>query len=281
MKYCEEYAALLDLYVDGELTAEEMERVRAHLEDCPGCQAYVDDVLAIRAGFPDAESTVVPEGFAGGVMERIRQDARKNEKTAERPRRHIWCWAGTAAMAACCALVILAAYNGGMSDGSAPAAVTMEAAVEEPNVRAFAGEDAPAAQDSAEIEKPAAPKEEVRQTAGAGEEKTRSYANDVNGGEAEEGCGNDPMLAAAAPMENASVADLAPAAEKEAALYLTAGEAGDLLDRFSPVWEDGEERCYELTAEEYRELTKALGRPEEPALTEEKVFLVVVTAAEE
>ena len=52
MKCCEEYAALLDPFVDGELTPEEMERVREHLEDCPGCRAYVDDALAIRAGFP-------------------------------------------------------------------------------------------------------------------------------------------------------------------------------------------------------------------------------------
>ena len=37
MKCCEEYAALLDPFVDGELTPEEMERVREHLEDCPGC----------------------------------------------------------------------------------------------------------------------------------------------------------------------------------------------------------------------------------------------------
>ena len=53
MKYCEEYAALLDLYVDGELSGEEAARVRAHLESCPSCQAYVDGALAIRAAFPE------------------------------------------------------------------------------------------------------------------------------------------------------------------------------------------------------------------------------------
>ena len=31
MKYCEDCAALLDLYVDGELSPEDMDRVRAHL----------------------------------------------------------------------------------------------------------------------------------------------------------------------------------------------------------------------------------------------------------
>ena len=66
MRYCERYAALLDLFVDGELPPGEMEQVQAHLAVCPGCQAYVDDALAIRAGFPDVEDTAVPEGFAAG-----------------------------------------------------------------------------------------------------------------------------------------------------------------------------------------------------------------------
>ena len=38
MKYCEEYAALLDLFVDGELAPEDMKRVGDHLTGCPGCQ---------------------------------------------------------------------------------------------------------------------------------------------------------------------------------------------------------------------------------------------------
>ena len=64
MKYCEDCAALLDLYVDGELSPDDMDRVRAHLETCSGCRAYVDDALAIRAAFPDVEDTEVPTGFA-------------------------------------------------------------------------------------------------------------------------------------------------------------------------------------------------------------------------
>ena len=47
MKYCEEYAALLDLFVDGELSLEEMLRVQEHLDTCPACRAYVDDALAM------------------------------------------------------------------------------------------------------------------------------------------------------------------------------------------------------------------------------------------
>lgn len=58
-----ENAALLDAFVDGELTAAEMAEVQAHLAECPGCQAYVDDALAIRADFPTAESMELPSGF--------------------------------------------------------------------------------------------------------------------------------------------------------------------------------------------------------------------------
>ena len=46
MKYCESYAALLDLFVDGELSLEEMLEVQAHLDECPACRAYVDDNLS-------------------------------------------------------------------------------------------------------------------------------------------------------------------------------------------------------------------------------------------
>ena len=75
MKYCDDYAALLDLYVDGELSPAEMADVQAHLDTCPGCQAYVDNALAICAAFPHAEDTEVPNGFAGGVMAAIRAQA--------------------------------------------------------------------------------------------------------------------------------------------------------------------------------------------------------------
>lgn len=67
MKYCEEYAALLDLYVDGELSPEEMAAVQEHLDQCPDCRRYVDEILEIRAAFPDVEETPVPEGFADGA----------------------------------------------------------------------------------------------------------------------------------------------------------------------------------------------------------------------
>ena len=54
-----ENTALLDAFVDGELTSEEMISVQSHLDECPECRAYVDDALAIRASFP----TWYPSGY--------------------------------------------------------------------------------------------------------------------------------------------------------------------------------------------------------------------------
>ena len=71
MKYCEEYAALLDAYFDGECTPEEAEQVRAHIAVCPGCRAYLNELALLRDAFPDGEDTEVPEGFADGVMAAI------------------------------------------------------------------------------------------------------------------------------------------------------------------------------------------------------------------
>ena len=55
MKHCEEFAALLDPYLDGELSPEDAARVREHLAGCDRCRAYVQAALAIRDAFPAAE----------------------------------------------------------------------------------------------------------------------------------------------------------------------------------------------------------------------------------
>ena len=89
MKYCEEFAALLDPYVDGELSGEEAARVRAHLESCPGCQAYADGALAIRAAFPEIGETAVPAGFAQGVMAAVRAEEARGRTRKNRRWRQI------------------------------------------------------------------------------------------------------------------------------------------------------------------------------------------------
>lgn len=274
MKYCEEYAALLDLFVDGELAGPELERVRNHLAECPGCQAYVDDALAIRAGFPDVEETDVPEGFTEGVMERIRENSAKDRKSVELRRRGIRRWMGTAAaLAACCALVILVRTGPG-NEAAAPAggdgAAYDTAGVAEGGEAEIAPQAAP---ESAE-----APKEEPLEAGPAARSKTMDLYN------------NEQVLAAAptagadlaAPAATAPEAAMDDSARKETdALYLTAEEAGDLLDGFSAVWENAVEWRYELNEEEFRALLEALGRPEEMPEAAAGPFLVVVTGPKE
>ena len=60
-----ENTALLDAFVDGELTSEEMISVQSHLDECPECRAYVDDALAIRASFPTEDDAGAAGRFCG------------------------------------------------------------------------------------------------------------------------------------------------------------------------------------------------------------------------
>lgn len=129
---CEELAALLDPYVDGELTTEEALLVQEHLSTCESCRDYVDSALAIRAAFPGAEETEVPEGFAESVMRAIQASEPSQRKRRER---RLHPWARTALpLAACCAIVILLARgplsaNRGTAGNPAPQA-PMEAAAD-------------------------------------------------------------------------------------------------------------------------------------------------------
>ena len=101
MKYCEDYAALLDPYIDGELSPEDTARVREHLRQCDGCRAYVQSALLMRDAFPQIEDTEVPDGFAESVMAAIRSGAAPQKK-----RRTPWVKV-LVPLAACCAIVIL------------------------------------------------------------------------------------------------------------------------------------------------------------------------------
>lgn len=293
MKYCEECAALLDLFVDGELPPEEMERVRAHLETCPGCRAYVDDALAMRAGFPDVEDTVVPDGFAGSVMERIRSEERKSTKIVEMPERSARRWVKTlAGLAACCALVILVRTVGSVRSDSATMSAADTAGNTETAVTYTAGPGAdPGAGESEErkIEPRTAPAEtttnaeeqgsedeEKGTTARKRKDETSAYDDTIAGTVSSEG-------AAYTAGSSAQTEDAAPGSGKTSEmmnsasqLFLTGEEAGNLLDGFTPVWEDGVSSCYNLNAGEYRALLKALGRPAEIQGTEEGTFSVVV-----
>lgn len=220
MKYCELFGALLDPYVDGELSAEEMERVRSHLAICPGCQAYVDDALAIRAAFPDAEETEIPDGFAEGVCAAARMMPQTKKKAP---------WLKVLAPLAACLAVVVVLQSGPLSpklENSARDMAAPEAAMADQPIP----EEAPAAPEAFALDngKPAA------------DSPMDVPAEDVSPAED------------AAPSAK-TYTDL-PFAE----LTLTAAQAGQALADYPPVSQEAGTLSYHLTAAEYSTLVTAL-----------------------
>ncbi len=106
MKYCEEYAALISAWLDGELNEEETGRLQAHLFTCPGCRAYLADLKAMGRAFPTLEEVEVPEGFTASVMDRVRaQTPPEKKRTSPALWRRWGAWA--------CCLALLALVGGG------------------------------------------------------------------------------------------------------------------------------------------------------------------------
>ena len=107
MKYCEDYAALISAWLDGELNEEETGRLQAHLFTCPGCRAYLADLKAMGRAFPSLEEVEVPEDFTASVMDRVRAMTPPEKKRASHTLWRRWgAWA--------CCLALLALVGGGV-----------------------------------------------------------------------------------------------------------------------------------------------------------------------
>ena len=226
MKYCDDYAALLDLYVDGELSPEEMSRVRDHLDRCPGCRAYVDDALSIRAAFPDVEDVEVPAGFAEGVMARVQKEAASKKKQPTPWRKVL------PTLVACCALVILLRNVPGMFSGrKAEAPAAMDAAAP-----AMTMESASEEKSEAAMEEPAAMMDrQIAADSNAVTAAEEAPAECAEPQEAEKAAG--PYTYTASGTVYTSILTLPP-------------EGAELMAEYTPVHESGTEARYELTAQE-------------------------------
>lgn len=255
MKYCEEFAALLDPYVDGELSGEEAARVRAHLESCPGCQAYADGALAIRAAFPEIGETEVPAGFAGGVMAAVRAGEAKRTQSAKRSRRALYWHRALLPLAACFALVLILRAVPGSGSGNAsvtaanmapPAAVMDDAAADTAApagdggvlYRAAPQMDAESSVLPEEVPLAAAPSE-------SGPEEPDAPADAIPG------AANDSTAGAVPYSGQLS----APASR---AIRLTAAQAGGLLADLPYTAEEDGVRCYQLPNGDFDALLDAL-----------------------
>lgn len=99
---CDKYLELLSARLDGVLTGEEERELETHLAVCPGCRAAGAQLAALQGAFPELEESEVPEGFAQGVMDRIRGEEKpKVIPLFKRPQVR-----ALAGLAACLALVV-------------------------------------------------------------------------------------------------------------------------------------------------------------------------------
>lgn len=153
MKSCEQYELLAGLAIDGEASPEERAQLAEHLEACPDCRAYFEDMKRIHDAFA-REETVLPEGFSARVMDRVRETPqdRPAKKAAAFPR-----WGRWAALAACCGVVALSAW--GVWENRKGDMVSTDSAPRDRSIAAQSA-DMPAAQDLKPVED-AAPAEDA------------------------------------------------------------------------------------------------------------------------
>lgn len=105
MRPCEEYEDLISAFLDGALAESDRGRLMEHMASCPACQAYFDDQIAIHDAFVRGGAPA-PEVLAPSVMERVRSAPQKAER-----KRILLRWQSCAALAACCALVVLGLWR--------------------------------------------------------------------------------------------------------------------------------------------------------------------------
>lgn len=74
---CQRYYELISQRLDGELTEDEQQELESHLAVCPSCRALDQQLSGLHESFSDLEEVPAPEGFAQGVMDRIRMEESK------------------------------------------------------------------------------------------------------------------------------------------------------------------------------------------------------------
>lgn len=196
MKYCKEYAALLDAFADGECTPEEAAQVQAHLDSCEGCRAYLDEILLMKAAFPDVEHTQIPDGFAESVTAMIRANTVPQKKRRSR-------WARLVLPAAACLAVLVVAVKlpSALSSGSTASDAASKIAVASSDIK-----DSPASSSAS--------------AAGTGFGNTAAASSDGSGGTAA-----DSRQAGASEASKPRSKSDAPVQKKAAANNFTASSS--------------------------------------------------------
>ena len=72
MERCERFEELLSQRLDQPLPPQEERELEDHLARCPRCRDLAEDLEQLCGQFACLEELPAPEGFAQGVMDRIR-----------------------------------------------------------------------------------------------------------------------------------------------------------------------------------------------------------------
>ena len=157
MERCERFEELLSQRLDQPLPPQEERELEDHLAHCPSCRALAADLEQLCGQFACLEELPAPEGFAQGVMDRIRalepepapaetpeglnDQEEKTEQAEENViplRRRMPRWARTAAALAACCVLGFGVYQAGLLNNASPADQTGESADASGGVAAYA-----------------------------------------------------------------------------------------------------------------------------------------------
>ena len=161
MERCERFEELLSQRLDQPLPPQEERELEDHLAHCPGCRALAADLEQLCGQFACLEELPAPEGFAQGVMDRIRalepepapaetpevpeEKAGPTEEKVVPLRRRMPRWARTAAALAACCVLGFGVYQAGLLNNVPSADQSGETAGASSGVTAYAapvpGED--------------------------------------------------------------------------------------------------------------------------------------------
>ena len=274
-----ENTALLDAFVDGELTSDEMIQVQAHLDECPACQAYVDDALAIRAAFPTEDDIPLPADFSENVMRSVAKAPQSRPK--KQP------WGKLAAAAACLAVIVLVQRGALGSTGSTDSASAYDTAavmdvaaaesapgersIDAPSASAGSGD---AVDDGAEA---------FTATSGGSLETQKSKDTAAyTSGSGQSGIQVDlPSASEDTAQENGASVTVGPFNQADLpTVHVSAADIGDLLDGREPAeTENSGTLRYLLTRQEYDDLVAELADRgvslEEPDADSQQLWLEV------
>jgi len=274
-----ENTALLDAFVDGELTSDEMIQVQAHLDECPACQAYVDDALAIRAAFPTEDTVPLPADFTENVMKAVAKAPQSRPK--KQP------WGKLAAAAACLAVIVLVQHGalGGTGSADSASAYDTAAMMDVATTESAAAErsmDSPSA--GAESEDAADDNRDTFAATSGGSLETQK-SNDTaayTSGSGQSGIQVDlPSASEDAAQENGASVTVGPFNQADLpTVHVSAADIGDLLDGREPAEaENSGTLRYLLTRQEYDDLVAELADRgvslEEPDADSQQLWLEV------